>query len=297
VLGFVSAMTRDKSFAHHLVDHLPAVGEFAVAAGALLGGQLQQEVETGALAKRVRRALEPGGLRTVFQPIVMLDSGRLVGYEALTRFADRSRPDRIIAHAHGVGMGLDLEHACLTAALAAAEALPAGAWLSLNVAPSVVLGSTELPLLLAGRPRRVILEITEHAKIDDYDAVRKALARLGPAVDLAVDDAGAGFASLRHVVELQPRFLKLDVSLVRRVDRDLARQAMIAGLCHFADRAGCEVIAEGVEEPAELDMLKQLGVPLGQGFLFGQPNAVSRSRSRAAERQALSSRARSTASH
>jgi EAL domain-containing protein (putative c-di-GMP-specific phosphodiesterase class I) len=90
-------------------------------------------------------------------------------------------------------------------------------------------------------------------------------------VDLAVDDAGSGFASMQHIVELAPRYLKLDVSLVRHVDRDLTRQAMAAGLCHFASRIGCEVIAEGIEDADELATLRTLGVPLGQGYLLGRP--------------------------
>ena len=120
-----------------------------------------------------------------------------------------------------------------------------------------------------------MLEVTEHAKVEDYGAMRNAIARLGPKVRLAVDDAGAGFASLRHVLELRPRFLKLDIALVRHVDRDLTRQAMIDGLTHFAQRAHCDVIAEGIEQPGELEMLRELGVPFGQGHLLGRPEPAS----------------------
>jgi len=138
----------------------------------------------------------------------------------------------------------------------------------------VILHSSELAALLAGRSRQIVIEVTEHAEIHDYAAVRAAVARLGPTVSLAVDDAGAGFASLRHVVELRPQFLKLDLSLVRHVDRDLTRQAMIAGLSHFAKRSGSEVIAEGIEEQTELEMLRELGVSFGQGYLLGRPEPL-----------------------
>jgi EAL domain-containing protein (putative c-di-GMP-specific phosphodiesterase class I) len=212
-----------------------------------------------------------------------LASGQPVGYEALTRFADGTPPDRMIADAHAVGLGLDLEVACLRAALEAADVLPEDAWLSLNVSPNVILHPNELPGLLAGRSRRFVIEVTEHAEIGDYAAVRRAIAGLGPTVSLAVDDAGAGFASLRHIVELAPRFLKLDISLVRHVDRDLTRQAMVAGLTQFASRAGSQVIAEGIEDAAELEMLRDLGVPLGQGYLLGRPEP-SPVASRGAER-------------
>jgi PAS domain S-box-containing protein len=276
LLGVVGVGTRDEAYVRHLIDRLPAVGEFAATARALLSGQLERGHRAELVRKRVRRSLMEGGLRPVFQPIVALASGEPVGYEALTRFADGTPPDVMIADAHAVGLGLELEIACLAAALDASETLAPDCWLSLNASPDVILHPTELARLLADRSRRFVIEVTEHIEIDDYPAVRAAVAGFGPTVSLAVDDAGSGFASLRHVVELRPRFLKLDISLVRHVDRDLTRQAMIAGLSQFAARAGCEVIAEGIEDPAELQMLRELGVQLGQGYLLGRPEAVSR---------------------
>jgi EAL domain-containing protein (putative c-di-GMP-specific phosphodiesterase class I) len=90
----------------------------------------------------------------------------------------------------------------------------------------------------------------------------------------AIDDAGAGFASLRHVIELRPQEVKLDRGIVKRVDRDPIRQAIIAGLSHFASNAGCLLIAEGVETLAERDKLVELGVAYGQGYLFGGPEPL-----------------------
>jgi EAL domain-containing protein (putative c-di-GMP-specific phosphodiesterase class I) len=184
-------------------------------------------------------------------------------------------PDRMIAEAHSVGLGLELEVACLSAALDASSVLAAGAWLSLNASPEVIPHASRLASLLAGQSRQIVLEVTEHEQITDYPAVRQAVTGFGQAVSLAVDDAGSGFASLRHVVELAPRFLKPDISLVRHVDRDMTRQAMIAGMRHFADRVGCEVIAEGIEELAEIAMLRTLGVQLGQGYLLGRTEPLS----------------------
>ncbi|MHB8961500.1 MAG: EAL domain-containing protein, partial [Candidatus Limnocylindrales bacterium] len=160
------------------------------------------------------------------------------------------------------------------AAITASAALPPETWLSLNASPDLILERSTLWTLIGGQSRQIVLEITEHVAIADYAALRAALAALGPTVSLSVDDAGAGFASLHHVVELSPRFLKLDISLVRGIDHDPTRQAMIAGLAHFAGRAGCVVIAEGIEEPAELAMLRELGVPLGQGYLLGRPEPL-----------------------
>jgi PAS domain S-box-containing protein len=226
------------------------------------------------VADRVRDALAVGGLRPVFQPVVHLASGRPVGYEALTAFTSGEAPDQLIAAAHTVGLGLDLESACLTAALQAAKTLPKDAWVSLNVSPDLILETDRLAGILGSGSRRIVLEITEHARINDYEAVRRAVVRLGPTISLAVDDAGAGFASLRHIIELRPRYLKLDMSLVHHVDRDAIRQAMVAAMRQFSARTACEVIAEGIEEPGELAMLREMGLPFGQGFLLGRPRAA-----------------------
>jgi EAL domain len=188
LLGVVAVGTRDEAYVRHLIDHLPAVGEFAATARVLLSGQLERGHQDELVRERVRRALAEGGLRPVFQPIVALASGEPVGYEALTRFADGTPPDRMIADAHSVGLGLDLEIACLAAALGASEALAPDCWLNLNESPDVILHSTEFATLLADRSRQIVIEVTEHAEIDDYAALRSAVAGFGPTVGLAVDD-------------------------------------------------------------------------------------------------------------
>ena len=116
--------------------------------------------------------------------------------------------------------------------------------------------------------------MTEHVVIDDYDQLRAALRNLDPGVLVAVDDAGAGFASMRHILELQPDFAKLDISLVRGIDVDDLRQALAAGLNYYAMRTGCRLIAEGVETQAEADKLRSLGIELAQGYLYGRPAAI-----------------------
>jgi EAL domain-containing protein (putative c-di-GMP-specific phosphodiesterase class I) len=121
----------------------------------------------------------------------------------------------------------------------------------------------------------LVVELTEHSRIDDYDAVRTALAQLGATVRLSVDDAGAGFASLRHVVDLRPDFLKLDRSWVTGIEHDESRQALVAGLVGFSNRTGTAMIAEGIETIEEHVMLEQMNVDFGQGYLLGRPSRVS----------------------
>jgi EAL domain-containing protein (putative c-di-GMP-specific phosphodiesterase class I) len=204
-----------------------------------------------------------------------------VGYEALARFTSGTRPDAMLARALEVGLDAELELALIAAALEASASFGSSTWLSLNISPKVLLQAIEpLAALLHDQRRRIVLELTERAQIDDYPAVRGAIARLGPRVSLAVDDAGSGFASLRHVVELRPQYLKIDLSLVRHVDSDPTRRAMVGGLAHFAVGTQSVVIAEGIETAEELATLQGLGVPLGQGYLLGRPSPSGRWASR-----------------
>jgi len=123
----------------------------------------------------------------------------------------------------------------------------------------------------SGRP--VVIEVTEHARIEDYSAFRRVLERL-LSVSLAVDDAGAGYSSLSHILELSPAFAKLDISIVQGIDADPRRQGMVAGLAFFATKTGCSLIAEGVERREESDVLLNLGVEFAQGYLFGRPERI-----------------------
>ncbi len=231
-----------------------------------------------ALARRLAEAVDRIGsiiereaFGPVYQPIVELSTGAIVGYEALTRFADGSRPDETFSMALECGLGIKLETATIAAALAAARRLPKRAWLSLNVSPSLLADVDRLGAALGLRTRQLVLEITEHEVIDAYGPLRDAVLRLGPDVRLAVDDAGAGVANFRHLVELRPDFVKIDMSLVRGVDSDVSRQAVVAGILHFAVAAHCQVIAEGIETEEELAKVTELGVTLGQGYLLGRP--------------------------
>jgi EAL domain-containing protein (putative c-di-GMP-specific phosphodiesterase class I) len=173
-----------------------------------------------------------------------------------------------------VGFGSELEIATLEAAVAAGKRLPTGVWLDLNVSPRLLADPERLRTVLweAGRP--LVLEVTEHEVIEDYDFVRGAFHALGNDVRIAVDDAGVGIANFGHIIELRPDFVKLDISMVRRVNAHLGRQAMVVGMRHFSLTVGCRLIAEGVETVEEARTLTALGVEFGQGYLFGYPEPV-----------------------
>ncbi|MFP5341978.1 MAG: EAL domain-containing protein [Candidatus Limnocylindria bacterium] len=261
---------RTEQLASRLADIL----EFAAIAAALLSPLLGAARGHAAARDSIRQIIDRRALRPVFQPIVRLSDQGVVGYEALTRFADGAPPDRRFSEAVSVGMGPDLEVACLEQAIEASKALPTGSFLSLNISPELALEHARLAALIRIPDRPIVLEITEHAPINDYDALRASLTSFDPPVRVAIDDAGAGYASFRHIVELQPDFVKLDIGLVRSLDQDAPRRALIGGIDYFALKSGSRLIAEGVETPAERASLEELGVELGQGYLLGRPASI-----------------------
>jgi EAL domain-containing protein (putative c-di-GMP-specific phosphodiesterase class I) len=254
-----------------VAERLPALVECATLAGALLGPQLRSRDAAVIDGARIRAIIAERAFLPVFQPIVELATGDVVGYEALTRFVDGSPPEQVFGEASRVGLTLELEAATLASSLEASATLPASVWLNFNASPEFVLAGESLASIMARRGRQLVLELTEHVAISDYAALRGALHRLGPSVRLAVDDAGAGFASLRHILELRPDYVKLDWSIVHGVHGDPARQALVAGMVHFAAKTGMTLVAEGVETAADARRLSQLGVPLAQGYRFGRP--------------------------
>ena len=218
---------------------------------------------------RLEQLLRPNGMRPVFQPIVSLADGGVVGFEGLTRFADGAAPERVFELAARAGMGDVFQLEAARRILAGGRTLPARAWLSINVSAPMLLHA-DLGPVLAPTSRPLRLEITEHELVEDYAAVRAAIDQL-PGVSLSVDDAGSGYASMRHVYELRPAMVKLDRTWVADIDRDPVRQALIRGLLGFTDQIGATVVGEGIERDAERTTLQRLGVALGQGFLFARP--------------------------
>jgi EAL domain-containing protein (putative c-di-GMP-specific phosphodiesterase class I) len=220
-------------------------------------------------------------LRMVFQPIVDLESEDVVGYEALARFPPRpERPTEAwFAEAGAVGLRQELELAAVAAALKSLPELPPHLFLAVNAMPDTLV-STELEeLLFTAPPERLIVEITEHAPVHDYEALNSAIQSLrGRGIRLAVDDAGAGFASLRHILLLSPDIIKIDNTLTHHVNLDAARRAVAAGLISFATELGAVVVAEGIESVDELDALRSMGARLGQGYYLGRPGPIAATR-------------------
>lgn len=248
----------------------------------LIGGQLEEAVHAHERRRErcdaVRAVLEAGGPRMVFQPIVSPASGALVGAEALARFdAPVFRaPDAWFREAWEVGLGVELELAAVCNALPALAQLPPHAFLSVNASPRTIADARFLDAISQVERGRLVVEITEHAVVDDYAPLVDAVARVRSAgVRVAIDDVGAGYASLRHVLWVSPDIVKLDMSLTRGIDVDPVKQALACGLVAFAARTEFMVVAEGVETAAEADALREVGVRFGQGYLFARPGPLA----------------------
>jgi len=217
--------------------------------------------------------------RPAFQPILSLASGTVVGYEGFSRFATEPvrPPDRWFAEATRTGLGPELQALAIERILAAATAagLPDQAFLSVNVSPRYLAHPAVAAAVAAADLSDLVIEITEEETVGDYVALRRAMAPyLDRGVRFAVDDAGAGFASMRHVTELGPAFVKLDAYLVRGMRSRQTLQAFLRALNGFTIEIGASLIAEGVEKASDLAVLAQTGFPLlAQGYAIARPGA------------------------
>jgi EAL domain-containing protein (putative c-di-GMP-specific phosphodiesterase class I) len=247
----------------------------------LVPGALGWMQSAGSAAERrvqrlpdVARVIHERRFHVHFQPIVALKDRQPVGYEALSRFPDQPvrGPDQWWLDAYRLGMHGALEFAQAREALTVLDRLPAGRYVSVNMSPSALLGGG-LARLFEGLPlQRIVLELTEQTTVADYEGVNAALLPLRrEGLRVAVDDAGAGYASFRHVLKLKPDVIKLDASLIRDIANDRDGRALAAALVGFAREIECAVVAEGVETEAQVAVLDALGVTHCQGYFFGRP--------------------------
>lgn len=251
---------------------------FSAVAGRLIERQVNLRKERDEMAQRIRRVIDEQRFNMVFQPIVNLEERRVIGYEALTRFSlePRRTPDLWFDEAGHVGLQDELEATVITKALEGLERFPADAYMSINASPDTILSGTLAKLLHDQPLERLMLEVTEHVSVDDYAKIGEHLAPLRHrGLRLAVDDAGAGYASFRHILKLGPDLIKLDSSLIRRIDCERSNRALAAALIRFAEETGSKIVAEGVETEEELAVLRELKGNNAQGYLLGRPVPLS----------------------
>lgn len=241
----------------------------------LVGEPIQRQRDRTAERDRIDRLIAAGRLTIAVQPIVDLSEGVVCGVEALSRFPpEYGPPDAVFAAAHSVGLGGALERLAAASAYGLLRQLGPSAYLAVNLTPSVIAPLAEEA---ASDPRiayhRLVLEITEHAAVRGYAALRDRLAAArARGLRLAIDDAGAGYASLHHIVELAPDIIKVDRSLIDGMAGDRARRAAVAAFTRMAHDMGAVAVAEGVERPDDLTAAQDLGIDQAQGYLFARPS-------------------------
>ncbi|MFH5879159.1 EAL domain-containing protein [Arthrobacter sp. NA-172] len=228
---------------------------------------------------RIQALLTDGSIMTAFQPIRCLATNSIIGAEALTRFSGSEgvSPEVHFLEAASIGLDVELEILALRTALTTAEALPPELYVAANFSPRACLD----PRLTAAieesaiPARRIVLEVTERQEVADYGPLAEALAPLRRAgLRVAVDDAGAGFASMRHILQLKPELIKLDREIIAGIDTDPAQRALGAAMVGFSSEIGAALVAEGIETEAELAAVTKLGMTAAQGYLVGRPSLM-----------------------
>lgn len=247
------------------------------------------EIERDEIRGRLRREFEhvmaDGLLTCVYHPIVNLNDFEAIGFELLSRGprdSELHRPDALFDIARSEGRVTELDRLCRRTACAAGTCLPPGSLRFVNTEPVTMFlhshGESFVQEFVEVTPSSqrglTVIEITENSVIDDFDRMRDIVRQLRAyGFRVAIDDAGAGYAGLQTMVEIEPDFIKLDISLIRGVDSSIVKQRLVRTLRDFCRETAVTLIAEGIETRRQLDTLRDLGVSHGQGFLFGLPGA------------------------
>jgi PAS domain S-box-containing protein len=229
---------------------------------------------------RLDRLFATRTLITAFQPICHLGTGEIVGAEALTRFVSSPfrSPDQWFDEADSIGRGVELEFLALETAMLAAADLPAHIYVAVNLSPSACLDPRLSDIVRNSglKPGRIVVELTERSAVGDYARLAAALAPLRSAgLRIAIDDVGAGFSSMRHILRLSPDLIKLDRTIVAGIDNDPKQRALCAAMVSFSSQIGAGLVVEGIETHAELTAVADMGVNTGQGYLLGRPSVLS----------------------
>jgi len=243
-----------------------------------IGVDLQRLRDRADKASRIQALLQSSEeLSIVYQPMFQLSDMTLVGAEALARFQDEPQrsPDKWFMEAGEVGMKTQLEIKAARSALARYRSLWKRGplhYLGINSSPQMITEGRMLEIIEGFPAEKIILEITEHDYVENYDDFSYALAPLRRrGVKIAIDDAGAGYSSMCHILNIRPDFIKLDISLTRSINTDRWRRALARALIEFGQDTDCKIIAEGVETEGEMSTLRELGVHAAQGWLLGRP--------------------------
>ena len=275
--------TLDLSAGHARIHNDPIVrserGIQQAVAEAMLKSLVEREGMETERREELSLLIARCDVRTVFHPIVRLADREIIGHEALTRptgGVSFDSVEELFAFAESTDLLMEFERLCRRTAIETAARTSGLGLLFLNASaravedPEWAAGGMDEVLKTSGlSPHDVVVEITERVAIVRHDEFQDALRTFKDrGYRVAVDDMGAGYASLQSLAHIEPDFLKFDTSLVHDIDRSSIKQSLLETLRQLADKIKARVIAEGVEREEELQTLKKLGIELGQGFLF-----------------------------
>ncbi|MFN2388472.1 MAG: EAL domain-containing protein [Actinomycetota bacterium] len=247
-------------------------------AARLVGDYLEEhearEVDLARRREAIRTILDdPAGLTADFQPLLNITTAEVVSVEALARFSGvEGGSEAVFAEAWEVGLGVELELKAVRTGLEALPKIPRSIRLNINASPRTLVSPDFYEAVSMVPPHRLVLEITEHAAIDDYAALRavgERLATLG--IRMSIDDMGAGFSGFTRILETPADELKIDRAIIHEIHFNPVKQEIVRALVSLCGRVDLGLVAEGIETDAEVEMLRSLGVVLGQGHYFARP--------------------------
>lgn len=247
---------------------------------AMLAASSEEEQRRRFLNAKLREIIQRGDIKTHYQPIIKLDTGDVHGYEALSRGpldSPFSNPEIMFSFARETELTWALEQLCLRMSCNALEKLDGNKRLFVNMEANVLGTKTFMPeqlleLFHCGTDK-VVLEITERKAIEDFDSFRRTadeLHELG--FKIAIDDVGAGYASLQAIAEIKPDYIKIAGPILRGVDNEPIKRNLVSMLADMSRSINAGLIAENIENQSEFECCRELGIPYGQGFFLGRPN-------------------------
>ncbi|MFQ5701261.1 MAG: EAL domain-containing protein, partial [Acidobacteriota bacterium] len=231
----------------------------------------------------LKRIIRDRAIETLFQPLVDLDRGSIIGYEAFSRgphASDFEMPDHLFERSRQIGMSGELDRICQRAALKKARGLGSQDKLFINALPDSLSDPCFREALLAGLPEdfpvcrnNIVLEIADRHMVRDCEAFSTEVNDLrAQGFRMSIDDVGKSSTSLESLTELRPDFIKVDGSLIRNIHKNLIKQELVRSLCHAAGTMNAQIIAEGIETREELSVARQCGARIGQGYFFYRPS-------------------------
>ncbi len=275
VWGSFCALGREPDRSMNPRD-LAILKSFAGLAGERIETVLERRICDIEVRRRVESMLDGHAVSIFQQPIHDLATGKPIGVECLSRFPDINKrgPDAWFEDGERVGLGTQLELTAVRCALETLGGMPEGVYAAINASPKTILSGDLRRVLEETDAANLVIEVTEHEHVADFTALARELDALRPYAKIAIDDVGAGYAGLRHIVDLQPDILKMDMILTRGIEKDPARRAITAAMVSFGHEIGAKIVGEGIETQAERDVMAELGVNYGQGYLFARPLPV-----------------------